>query len=406
MSASPPRSVRALPAALCGLLALVAGACGGSEGETAGTPAPAEADAAAADGASGTGATGADAGRRPGSAVTVAVEDHGLRVRLQWPATGSAHERLVITQGTHEAVLVSADHTVVLPGAVGWAPVQGLVPGLATFRVEAADDATFAGAAVAQSGSWQLAWYVAPTKASDVTVGELPSQVALGETIAISGTLGAGGARDRADIALPSEAVESADLADPGANKPFSVTRVADAAGIYVIELLAQSGVPLLNWPVWVGGVVPLAPNPLLPKPVPTLTKPVDAAALRAELLSRVNDLRARVGVGDVGIHPTVTAVAQQKSDEQVNDGYLGHVNPKNGRQMKDRFVAAGLSGTFAENIAVDYTAERCFAALYWSPSHRRNMLGAGWKTVGHGVALDDYQRLIVTQLFAGLAPR
>lgn len=117
-------------------------------------------------------------------------------------------------------------------------------------------------------------------------------------------------------------------------------------------------------------------------------------------LYQMINDERVANGVGALPLDAELSAIAREKSEDMIENGYFAHESPTYGyaSEMLDEF---GYSYTsVGENIARNGSVEKAHAALMSSRSHVRNILGSQWKAVGVGVANDANGYPYVTELF------
>lgn len=117
-------------------------------------------------------------------------------------------------------------------------------------------------------------------------------------------------------------------------------------------------------------------------------------------LYEMINNERVANGVSALPLDAELSAIAREKSEDMIENGYFAHESPTYGRasEMLDEF---GYSYTsVGENIARNGSVEKAHAALMSSQSHVRNILGSQWKAVGVGIANDANGYPYVTELF------
>ncbi|HWU11029.1 MAG TPA: CAP domain-containing protein [Streptomyces sp.] len=146
----------------------------------------------------------------------------------------------------------------------------------------------------------------------------------------------------------------------------------------------------------------PATRTPAAPKPSPTAPKPSSAtpssgpaapaspsaASAQAAVLSLVNQERAAVGCSPVTTSASLTALAQDFSEDMAARGFFGHTDP-DGATPWDRAAAAGVQGLGGENIARGQAdAQAVMDAWMNSDGHRANILNCDYKTLGVGVHL------------------
>jgi uncharacterized protein YkwD len=106
-------------------------------------------------------------------------------------------------------------------------------------------------------------------------------------------------------------------------------------------------------------------------------------------VLRMINAARASEGLGDVRRDAALDRLAAAHADAMRKKNLVGH-DVGDGDVMA-RAQAAGVSTgkVLGENVANAPTIERAHRALWGSPSHRTNLLYAGYRSVGVGVVRD-----------------
>ncbi|MFF8396672.1 CAP domain-containing protein [Streptomyces sp. NPDC016172] len=111
-------------------------------------------------------------------------------------------------------------------------------------------------------------------------------------------------------------------------------------------------------------------------------------SAAAAQVLSLVNEERAKVGCSPVAASSTLAGLAQSYSEDMAARGFFDHTDP-DGRTPWDRAEKAGISNLGGENIARGQAdAAAVMDAWMNSPGHRANILNCDFKTLGVGVEL------------------
>ncbi|MFJ5732870.1 CAP domain-containing protein [Streptomyces paradoxus] len=109
-------------------------------------------------------------------------------------------------------------------------------------------------------------------------------------------------------------------------------------------------------------------------------------SAAAAQVLSLVNEERAKVGCSPVAANSALTGLAQNYSEAMAARGFFDHTDP-DGRTPWDRADKAGISNLGGENIARGQAdAAAVMDAWMNSPGHRANILNCDFKTLGVGV--------------------
>ncbi|MDO4760294.1 MAG: CAP domain-containing protein [Corynebacterium sp.] len=113
-----------------------------------------------------------------------------------------------------------------------------------------------------------------------------------------------------------------------------------------------------------------------------TNLRTVDPAGLSSMITAQVNGHRMVHGKKSVNQASDLDASAQQWADHLARTGEFYH--DSDGRSMCSHGFWHG------ENIAVTFRdqPERAFGMWVGSPGHNANLLGGGYREVGHGVAI------------------
>ncbi|MEU4657872.1 CAP domain-containing protein [Streptomyces sp. NPDC023723] len=111
-----------------------------------------------------------------------------------------------------------------------------------------------------------------------------------------------------------------------------------------------------------------------------------EAAAAEAQVLTLVNEERAKVGCTPVAADSALTALAEDFSEAMAAQDFFDHTDPS-GATPWDRAEAAGISNLGGENIARGQAdAAAVMDAWMNSEGHRANILNCDFKTLGVGV--------------------
>ncbi|MEU1488125.1 CAP domain-containing protein [Streptomyces sp. NPDC005752] len=136
----------------------------------------------------------------------------------------------------------------------------------------------------------------------------------------------------------------------------------------------------------------PASKTPAAPKPSsasPSSKAPAPASpSTQTAVLSLVNQERAKVGCSPVTTSASLTALAQDFSEDMAARDFFGHTDP-DGATPWDRAAEAGVQGLGGENIARGQAdAQAVMDAWMNSDGHRANILNCDYKTLGVGVHL------------------
>ncbi|UGY93816.1 CAP domain-containing protein [Streptomyces gobiensis] len=136
------------------------------------------------------------------------------------------------------------------------------------------------------------------------------------------------------------------------------------------------------------GPAKPASPaNPAKPsvKPPKAPQTPDAAESTAAQVLTLVNQERAKAGCQPVTADAQLAKLAGDFSEDMAVRGFFSHTDP-DGKSPWDRADAAGISNLGAENIARGQAnAQSVMDAWMNSPGHRANILNCDYKTLGVG---------------------
>lgn len=132
------------------------------------------------------------------------------------------------------------------------------------------------------------------------------------------------------------------------AGTTFSKVITLSKAGVYILEVNANTGAAVLNRPIYVGSFLPLTPDfaDLAPQTYDTATinaiiaaQPQTIDSLRTNLLYLINAKRGLWGKASLTLDTNLNYLAQNHSNDMVARKFYGHVNPDgldaNGRATK-----------------------------------------------------------------------
>ena len=118
-----------------------------------------------------------------------------------------------------------------------------------------------------------------------------------------------------------------------------------------------------------------------------------------AEMVSLINQERAKAGLPDLQVDPTLEQLAETKSRDMVRFNYFGHSSERFGT-VYDQLEHAGVKYQIvAENLI---GASSCIKALQsenQSPAHRSNLLNPNFTRIGVGVVRGGPYGLMITQI-------
>ncbi|MEU0529347.1 CAP domain-containing protein [Amycolatopsis tolypomycina] len=130
------------------------------------------------------------------------------------------------------------------------------------------------------------------------------------------------------------------------------------------------------------------APQPSPSEAPPSSTKAAArvAPSAAAQVITLVNDERAKAGCDPLTEESHVTKAAQDFSDKMSAENFFSHTSP-DGTTFDQRIKQAGYPKPGAENIARGQTsAAQVMESWMNSPGHRANILNCTLKKIGVGV--------------------
>ena len=124
---------------------------------------------------------------------------------------------------------------------------------------------------------------------------------------------------------------------------------------------------------------------------------------LEKEVVTLVNQERAKQGLAALKDNSEVSNVARTKSEDMRDKNYFSHTSPTYGSPF-DMMKKFGITYTAAgENIAMGQpTAASVMNAWMNSPGHKANILSKDFTEIGVGVAKDKNGTIYWTQQFIG----
>lgn len=230
----------------------------------------------------------------------------------------------------------------------------------------------------------------------------IPRELALKQSLTLSGRLGAGYKQAVLATTDPRGNVERVEL---GAGSSLSRRLQFPGPGVYTMELLANGaeGVTVVAvFPVAVGVRVERAPPASSAGEVER-----DPEAVAARLIALIAAERKQRGLPPLALDAALSRVALAHSTDMHENHFVAHTSRSSG-EANDRVSRAGLRTTLLlENIGRGYGAEEIHAGLMESPGHRGNILYPDARAVGVGVVAEvegERSAFLATELFAKLA--
>ena len=144
-------------------------------------------------------------------------------------------------------------------------------------------------------------------------------------------------------------------------------------------------------------------PSMIYPSQIIKVPNLAEVKRLAKEVVTLVNQERAKVGLAPLKDNWQLARVARYKSEDMRDKNYFSHTSPTYGSpfdMMKNfgiKYMAAG------ENIAMgQQTAALVMKSWMNSPGHKANILGKNFTEIGVGVAKNKSGTLYWTQMFIG----
>jgi uncharacterized protein YkwD len=180
-------------------------------------------------------------------------------------------------------------------------------------------------------------------------------------------------------------------------------TFAVERAGPFAVQLLANTDRgprPVLEASVFVD-VAP--PTRWVSWPAPGESESVGTRNERDALRAMVNAARATEELPALAASDTLDRSAGEQARAMLEAHVLAHDAGEGG--PAERLRRLGVSITSAgENVAHEMSLARAHRALWWSPSHRGNLLDPRFHELGVGVARDPDGSLWICELFADFA--
>lgn len=166
----------------------------------------------------------------------------------------------------------------------------------------------------------------------------------------------------------------------------------------------AAAAPPAVEQPAAAQPAAPAKPNFYVPA-----VSSGPATALELELFERINAERAKAGLAPYVLDAGLTRVARTRSQQLIDQGYFGHVDPYGYSMYVELLAYFGYTryAWAGENLAMNnYPAEQAAAVamdgLMNSPTHRANLLASDFSRIGVGLVTDARGHHYFTMIFLG----
>jgi hypothetical protein len=208
------------------------------------------------------------------------------------------------------------------------------------------------------------------------------------------------GTVDTVELQALDGTIEYRDRPHIGSGDRFKLSYPARKDGIYIVSISAYTGRAALNYPFYIGDIVPVIPHFLEQDNNVELPQNADINELRNEMLGLINEERAKQNLQALELSDELNELSQLHADDMAENDYLSHVNLQ-GESPDDRRLALNISTPVSENLAsTSVSLEVAHFNLMQSPSHRDNILTPEWERVGLGITVTD-SKIIVVQEFS-----
>lgn len=118
-----------------------------------------------------------------------------------------------------------------------------------------------------------------------------------------------------------------------------------------------------------------------------------------AEMISLINQERAKAGLPDLQVDATLVQLAETKSRDMVRFNYFGHNSDRFGT-VYDQLDHAGIGYQIvAENLIAATNCVKALESENQSPAHRGNLLNPHFTRIGVGVVRGGPHGLMITQI-------
>jgi len=342
------------------------------------------------------------------------IEFVGGKTMVKLPAMTTYVKEIAFVQGQKTVTYFSRQNEKYIP--VNYKDFQGFSKKQTTVSVKTAEISRENPLLISSEFSSQVYKKFMPTdhqfskiEVKDIYVS-MPEKLSSVKKISISGRT-INEVEKTAYVIKPDGSVEKVELTSPkiitvsdtelvDKNSTFNYSYSPAKKGTYIIEINDKNSIPVVNSPIYIGSGIPLIPDFFDINERSIFTGTVNPEAMQTELLNYINKSRQDFGLSTVQTTPELNSIAQLHSEDMANNNFFGHIN-LNGEGPNDRRIKTGITTPVAENIAKDVSVKFAHMGLMRSASHRSNIYGKDWVSVGLGIAVKDGY-VFVTEEFAG----
>ena len=131
-------------------------------------------------------------------------------------------------------------------------------------------------------------------------------------------------------------------------------------------------------------------------------TNNTDNTANIAYILERINSLRAENGLPALELDSLITATAQTKANDMVDNSYFSHNSPTYGTPFEMMQNAGIIYKTAGENIAGNSDIDDAINSFIESDEHSKNILSNSYNYIGIGIQKSNTYGYIIVLMFVG----
>lgn len=169
--------------------------------------------------------------------------------------------------------------------------------------------------------------------------------------------------------------------------------------GVYFIEINQSGGFAAINHPVYSENIWPVLPDFRTSDRAKTTIADEEIAI--SDSLNQINQLRSRVGVGQISTDPLLNKLAQYHANNMVTYNFYSHTDHlgEGPNQRRHRF---DIKTSLGENLSLSSYGgfNYAFNSLLRSGAHRLNMINKDWNKVGIGAKFSN-GKLYYVQVFS-----
>ncbi|MCT4592589.1 MAG: septal ring lytic transglycosylase RlpA family protein [Candidatus Gracilibacteria bacterium] len=225
---------------------------------------------------------------------------------------------------------------------------------------------------------------------------QLPAFYELGKKIKVSGET-TKKLKEKAVIVDPDGEITEIDLSIEDGK--FELLFTPEKMGAYIVEINLDTGIALINAPIYTKGFVPFNPNHREMGHNEAL-EVVDIKRDAKVILTYINKERKTKGLNELEIDEKLGNLAQFRAEDMRDENYFAHQD-KRGKFAKDYTVEYGIKASVGENISMDSNLYLAHEGLMASPIHMKNILNPKWSRLGIGLAKRESGEILLVEIFS-----